>query len=193
MASTCARRTRGSIRPVRSRAPSSPMAIRIMPAAVTARCSPRLRRLPLWRSAADRRTASRYLMMRQSASATSMCVVPAGRISTRPRSCWSMPASVSCRAITKEAGPGLPASSRCLRRLHHRGDLGLRAFSRPETGSQIDRFYTAHSDPSRCVLVGAYALGKHKDHHEPRARGHHDPISFHGAIERLTISTRRRC
>jgi putative mRNA 3-end processing factor len=38
------------------------------------------------------------------------------------------------------------------------------------------------------VLVGAYALGKaQRIITELRARGHHDPIYFHGAIERLNL------
>src|SRR6185369_7284862 len=65
--------------------------------------------------------------------------------------------------------------------------FGLPVFRHPDTGSEIDRLlHRLHSDPSRCVLVGAYALGKaQRIITELRARGHHDPIYFHGAIERL--------
>jgi putative mRNA 3-end processing factor len=65
--------------------------------------------------------------------------------------------------------------------------FGLPVFRHPETGSEIDRLlHRLHSDPSRCVLVGAYALGKaQRIITELRARGHQDPIYFHGAIERL--------
>jgi putative mRNA 3-end processing factor len=65
--------------------------------------------------------------------------------------------------------------------------FGLPVFRHPETGSEIDRLlHRLHSDPSRCVLVGAYALGKaQRIITELRARGHRDPIYFHGAIERL--------
>ena len=65
--------------------------------------------------------------------------------------------------------------------------FGLPVFRHPETGSEIDRLlHRLHSDPSRCVLVGAYALGKaQRIICELRARGHHDPIYVHGAIERL--------
>ncbi|MFL6830684.1 MAG: ligase-associated DNA damage response exonuclease [Sphingomicrobium sp.] len=65
--------------------------------------------------------------------------------------------------------------------------FGLPVFRHPDTGSEIDRLlHRLHSDPSRCVLVGAYALGKaQRIIAELRARGHHDPIYFHGAIERL--------
>src|SRR5207248_61454 len=38
--------------------------------------------------------------------------------------------------------------------------FGLPVFRHPDTGSEIDRLlHRLHSDPSRCVLVGAYALG----------------------------------
>ena len=65
--------------------------------------------------------------------------------------------------------------------------FGLPVFRHPDTGSEIDRLlHRLHSDPSRCVLVGAYALGKaQRIIMELRARGHHDPIYFHGAVERL--------
>src|SRR6202008_1679620 len=65
--------------------------------------------------------------------------------------------------------------------------FGLPVFRHPETGSEIDRLlHRLHSDPNRCVLVGAYALGKaQRIITELRARGHHEPIYFHGAIERL--------
>ena len=39
--------------------------------------------------------------------------------------------------------------------------FGLPVFRHPDTGSEIDRLlHRLHADPSRCVLVGAYALGK---------------------------------
>ena len=65
--------------------------------------------------------------------------------------------------------------------------FGLPVFRHPDTGSEIDRLlHRLHSDPTRCVLVGAYALGKaQRIITELRARGHQDPIYFHGAIERL--------
>jgi putative mRNA 3-end processing factor len=65
--------------------------------------------------------------------------------------------------------------------------FGLPVFRHPETGSEIDRLlHRLHSDPGRCVLVGAYALGKaQRIICELRERGHHQPIYFHGAIERL--------
>jgi putative mRNA 3-end processing factor len=65
--------------------------------------------------------------------------------------------------------------------------FGLPVFRHPDTGSEIDRLlHRLHADPSRCVLVGAYALGKaQRIITELRARGHEQPIYFHGAIERL--------
>ena len=65
--------------------------------------------------------------------------------------------------------------------------FGLPVFRHPDTGSEIDRLlHRLHADPSRCVLVGAYALGKaQRIICELRERGHHDPIYIHGALERL--------
>lgn len=43
-----------------------------------------------------------------------------------------------------------------------------------------------HANPDRCVLVGAYALGKaQRVIAELRRRGHDDPIYLHGAMQRL--------
>ena len=65
--------------------------------------------------------------------------------------------------------------------------FGLPVFRHPDTGSEIDRLlHRLHADPTRCVLVGAYALGKaQRIITELRARGHDDPIYYHGAVERL--------
>jgi putative mRNA 3-end processing factor len=65
--------------------------------------------------------------------------------------------------------------------------FGLPVFRHPDTGSEIDRLlHRLHSDPSRCVLVGAYALGKaQRVITELRRRGHEQPIYYHGAVERL--------
>src|SRR3546814_1893362 len=59
--------------------------------------------------------------------------------------------------------------------------------SHPDTGSEVDRLLAAlHANPDRCVLVGAYALGKaQRLISELRARGHHDPIHIHGALDRM--------
>src|SRR5687767_11098587 len=65
--------------------------------------------------------------------------------------------------------------------------FGLPVFRHPDTGSEIDRLlHRLHADPARCVLVGAYALGKaQRIIRELRDRGHHGPIYIHGALERL--------
>jgi putative mRNA 3-end processing factor len=65
--------------------------------------------------------------------------------------------------------------------------FGLPVFRHPDTGSEIDRLLARlHAEPGRCVLVGAYALGKaQRVICELRNRGHHDPIYYHGALERL--------
>ncbi len=65
--------------------------------------------------------------------------------------------------------------------------FGLPVFRHPDTGSEIDRLlHRLHANPSRCVLVGAYALGKaQRVITELRRRGHHEPIYIHGALERL--------
>ncbi|MDT9599342.1 ligase-associated DNA damage response exonuclease [Sphingosinicella rhizophila] len=65
--------------------------------------------------------------------------------------------------------------------------FGLPVFRHPETASEIDRLLLRlHENPDRCVLVGAYALGKaQRVIMELRCRGHQDPIYIHGALQRL--------
>ena len=65
--------------------------------------------------------------------------------------------------------------------------FGLPVFRHPDTGSEIDRLLARlHENPERCVLVGAYALGKaQRVIMELRGRGHDDPIYIHGALQRL--------
>lgn len=65
--------------------------------------------------------------------------------------------------------------------------FGLPVFRHPDTGAEVDRLlHRLHADPTRCVLVGAYALGKaQRLIAELRLRGHHAPIYYHGAMERL--------
>ena len=65
--------------------------------------------------------------------------------------------------------------------------FGLPVFRHPETSSEIDRLLARlHENPERCVLVGAYALGKaQRLIMELRGRGHHEPIYIHGALQRL--------
>jgi putative mRNA 3-end processing factor len=63
--------------------------------------------------------------------------------------------------------------------------FGLPVFRHPDTGAEIDRLLRVlHANPERCVLVGAYALGKaQRVIMELRGRGHHAPIFIHGALE----------
>jgi putative mRNA 3-end processing factor len=65
--------------------------------------------------------------------------------------------------------------------------FGLPVFRHPDTASEVDRLLDRlHANPDRCVLVGAYALGKaQRLIMEMRRRGHHDPIYIHGALQRL--------
>ena len=65
--------------------------------------------------------------------------------------------------------------------------FGLPVFRHPDTGAEIDRLLAAlHANPDRCVLVGAYALGKaQRLILEMRGRGHDAPIFLHGALQRL--------
>jgi putative mRNA 3-end processing factor len=68
----------------------------------------------------------------------------------------------SSRATTSAARTHLrPVRAGALRHLHHRGDVRPPVFRHPETVSEIDRLLLRlHENPDRCVLVGAYALGK---------------------------------
>jgi putative mRNA 3-end processing factor len=65
--------------------------------------------------------------------------------------------------------------------------FGLPVFRHPETVEEVDRLLLRLADnPDRCILVGAYALGKaQRLIAELRCRGHHEPIFIHGALERL--------
>src|SRR3954449_5953641 len=65
--------------------------------------------------------------------------------------------------------------------------FGLPVFRHPETASEIDRLLARlHENPDRCVLVGAYALGKaQRLMAELRCRGYAEPIYIHGALQRL--------
>jgi putative mRNA 3-end processing factor len=65
--------------------------------------------------------------------------------------------------------------------------FGLPVFRHPDTPAEMDRLLQRlHANPDRCVLVGAYALGKaQRVIMELRRRGHHDPIYIHGALQRL--------
>jgi len=65
--------------------------------------------------------------------------------------------------------------------------FGLPVFRHPDTRAEIDRLLARlHENPERCVLVGAYALGKaQRLMSELRRRGYEDPIYIHGALQRL--------
>ena len=65
--------------------------------------------------------------------------------------------------------------------------FGLPLFTHPPIGEEIAKLLKALADhPERCVLVGAYALGKaQRVIAELRAAGHHAPIYLHGAMERM--------
>jgi putative mRNA 3-end processing factor len=65
--------------------------------------------------------------------------------------------------------------------------FGLPVFRHPDTGSEMDRLLARlHENPDRCVLIGAYALGKaQRLMMELRGRGYDDPIYIHGALQRL--------
>jgi putative mRNA 3-end processing factor len=65
--------------------------------------------------------------------------------------------------------------------------FGLPVFRHPDTRAEIDRLLARlHENPERCVLVGAYALGKaQRLMAELRRRGYEQPIYIHGALQRL--------
>jgi putative mRNA 3-end processing factor len=65
--------------------------------------------------------------------------------------------------------------------------FGLPVFRHPDTTAEIDRLLLRLSEnPDRCILIGAYALGKaQRLMMELRGRGHHEPIYIHGALQRL--------
>ena len=65
--------------------------------------------------------------------------------------------------------------------------FALPVFRHPATAEEVDRLLQRlHDNPDRCILVGAYALGKaQRLIVELRCRGHHDPIYIHGALQRL--------
>jgi putative mRNA 3-end processing factor len=65
--------------------------------------------------------------------------------------------------------------------------FGLPVFRHPPIENEIAKLLKALADnPERCVLVGAYALGKaQRLIAELRRAGHHAPIYLHGAMERM--------
>ena len=65
--------------------------------------------------------------------------------------------------------------------------FGLPVFCHPPVADEIAKLTRALADhPERCVLVGAYALGKaQRLIAELRTAGRRDPIYLHGAMERM--------
>jgi len=65
--------------------------------------------------------------------------------------------------------------------------FGLPVFRHPPVEHEISKLLAARERyPDRCVLVGAYALGKaQRVIAELRRAGHHDVIYLHGALERM--------
>ena len=65
--------------------------------------------------------------------------------------------------------------------------FGLPVFRHPPIGGEIAKLLKARTDnPDRCVLVGAYALGKaQRVIAELRLAGYAEPIWLHGALERM--------
>ncbi|HEX9955316.1 MAG TPA: ligase-associated DNA damage response exonuclease [Allosphingosinicella sp.] len=65
--------------------------------------------------------------------------------------------------------------------------FGLPVFRHPDTTAEIDRLLLRLAEnPDRCILIGAYALGKaQRLMMELRGRGYHEPIYIHGALQRL--------
>ena len=65
--------------------------------------------------------------------------------------------------------------------------FGLPVFRHPPIGEEIAKLLKARADnPDRCVLVGAYALGKaQRVIAELRLAGYVEPIWLHGALERM--------
>lgn len=65
--------------------------------------------------------------------------------------------------------------------------FGLPLFTHPPIEQEVSKLLkTLEDNPDRCVLVGAYALGKaQRVIAELRAAGHKDPIYLHGAMERM--------
>lgn len=65
--------------------------------------------------------------------------------------------------------------------------FGLPVFRHPPTPQEIAKIIAAlEAEPERCVLVGAYSLGKaQRVIGELRAAGHHRPVHLHGALEKM--------
>ena len=97
-------------------------------------------------------------------------IVVSGDYKRRPDPTCAPFEPVPCDIFITEATFGLPV-------FRHPGDRRARS-----TGCS----QRLHDNPERCILVGAYALGKaQRLIMELRGRGHHEPIYIHGALQRL--------
>lgn len=65
--------------------------------------------------------------------------------------------------------------------------FGLPVFKHPDTADEIRKLLSAKdANSDRCILVGAYALGKaQRVIGELRKAGYYDPIFLHGALEKM--------
>lgn len=65
--------------------------------------------------------------------------------------------------------------------------FGLPVFKHPDTAIEIQKLLSAKdANADRCILVGAYALGKaQRVIGELRKAGYHNPIYLHGALEKM--------
>ena len=122
-------------------------------------------------------------MSRSATSPPAMCWA-------RPRSCLSLEAKGSSFPAITSAGPTRPVQPFVVTPCDifiSEATFGLPVFRHPDTGSEIDRLlHRLHAEPERCVLVGAYALGKaQRVIMELRGRAYDEPIYIHGALERL--------
>ncbi len=65
--------------------------------------------------------------------------------------------------------------------------FGLPVFKHPDTAVEIQKLLSAQkANSDRCILVGAYALGKaQRVIGELRKAGYNDPIYLHGALEKM--------
>ena len=65
--------------------------------------------------------------------------------------------------------------------------FGLPVFKHPDTAEEVAKLLEARAaNPDRCILVGAYALGKaQRVIGELRDAGYHETIYLHGALEKM--------
>ena len=96
-------------------------------------------------------------------------VVVSGDYKRRPDPTCKLFAPVPCDIFITEATFGLPV------------------FRHPDTAGEVQKALDAlAANPDRCVLIGAYALGKaQRVIMHLRELGHAEPIYIHGALERL--------